>query len=58
MTTHASDWLLAAPASATNPKADTPLFQPLMRLMRREDLSQNDAAALFTALIDVSADPA
>ncbi|MFN2500848.1 MAG: anthranilate phosphoribosyltransferase [Pyrinomonadaceae bacterium] len=53
-----TDWLLSAPVSATNAKADTPLFPYLMRLIRGEDLSAADAAAFFDALIDVNANPA
>src|SRR5437764_5369725 len=58
MTARPSEWLLAAPATATNPKADSPLFPFLMRLMRDENLSQKEAADLFRALIDSNADPA
>ncbi len=53
-----SDWLLSAPVSATNAKADTPLFPFLVRLIRGEDLSANEAANFYTALTDVNANPA
>ncbi len=50
MTGSKSDWLLSAPVSATNAKADTPLFPFLARLMRGEDLSRDEAAEFFKAL--------
>lgn len=50
MTISKSEWLLSAPVSATNAKADTPLFPYLARLMRGEDLSQSEAAEFFRAL--------
>lgn len=53
-----TEWLAAAPASATNSKADTPLFPFLVRLIRGEDLSQNEAAEFFRALTDANANPA
>lgn len=53
-----SDWLLSAPVTPTNPKADTPLFPYLMRLMRGEDLSEKQAGDFFRALIDANASPA
>ena len=52
MATSRSDWLLSAPVSATNARADTPLFPYLARLMRGEDMSANDAAKFFRALAD------
>ncbi|MEO6050570.1 MAG: hypothetical protein ABIP78_04470 [Pyrinomonadaceae bacterium] len=52
MTTSRSDWLLSAPVSATNARADTPLFPYLARLMRGENLSASDAAKFFRALTD------
>ncbi|MFM9904904.1 MAG: anthranilate phosphoribosyltransferase [Pyrinomonadaceae bacterium] len=58
MTHPKSDWLLSAPVSATNKKAETPLFPYLARLMRGEDLSVSDAAKFFQALTDVNANPA
>ena len=53
-----TDWLLAAPMSATNPKAETPLHHFLVRLMRGEDLSAREAADFFRALTDENANPA
>lgn len=53
-----SDWLLSAPVSATNSKAETPLFPFLARLIRSEDLSAADAAAFFRSLTDLNANPA
>lgn len=53
-----SDWLLSAPVSATNAKADTPLFPFLMRLIRGEHLKAAEAADFFRALTDVNANPA
>ena len=50
MTSSKSEWLLSAPVSATNAKADTPLFPFLARLMRGEDLSQAEAAEFFQSL--------
>ena len=54
MTSSRSDWLLSAPVSATNARADTPLFPFVARLMRGEDLSANDAAKFFRAMTDAS----
>lgn len=53
-----NDWLLAAPRSATNIKAETPLHQFLVKLMRGENLSLNEAAEFFNALTDENANPA
>ncbi len=53
-----TDWLLSAPVSATNAKAETPLFPFLMRLIRGENLNTDDAAAFFRALTDINANPA
>jgi anthranilate phosphoribosyltransferase len=53
-----TEWLSAAPVSATNSKADTPLFPFLVRLIRGEDLSQAEAAEFFRALTDLNANPA
>ncbi len=50
-----TDWLLAAPTSATNSSAKTPLHQFLVRLMRGENLSFDEASDFFTALIDENA---
>lgn len=52
-----TDWLLAAPAAATNSKADTPLHPYLVRLMRGENLPEDEAAAFFTALTNENANP-
>ncbi|MGI8556539.1 MAG: hypothetical protein ACR2LT_09330, partial [Pyrinomonadaceae bacterium] len=46
-----TDWLLAAPMTATNNKANTPLYPYLVRLTRGENLSETEAADFFTALI-------
>ncbi|MET0752696.1 MAG: anthranilate phosphoribosyltransferase [Pyrinomonadaceae bacterium] len=53
-----TEWLSAAPMSATNSKADTPLFPFLVRLVRGEDLPVEDAAEFFRALTDLNANPA
>lgn len=53
-----TEWLFAAPVSATNSKADTPLYKFLIRLIRGEDLSLAEAAEFFRALIDVNANSA
>lgn len=45
-----SNWLLSAPITATNPKAETPLFPFMARLMRGEDLSMFDAAKFLRAM--------
>ena len=45
-------WLTDAPTAATNPKADTPLYQYLVQLVRGEDLSMADAADFFRVLTD------
>ena len=50
-----TEWLLAAPLSATNSKADTPLYKFLARLMRGEDLSFDESSEFFHALIDKNA---
>ena len=50
MTSSKSEWLLSAPVSATNAKADTPLFPYVARLMRGEDLSRDEAADFFRNL--------
>ena len=52
-----TDWLLAAPTSATNSKADTPLHSFLVRLMRGESLTMDEAAEFFDALTDENANP-
>jgi anthranilate phosphoribosyltransferase len=53
-----TQWLFAAPLSATNTKADTPLFPYLNRLIRGENLETDEAADFFRALTDLSANPA
>src|SRR5438876_11119449 len=53
-----TEWLLSAPVSATNAKADTPLFAYLARLIRGENLTDADAEGFFRALTDISANPA
>jgi len=53
-----TDWLFAAPTSATNSKAETPLYQYLVRLIRSEDLSLAESSEFFRALIDKNANPA
>lgn len=53
-----TDWLQSAPLFATNAKADTALFPFLVRLMRGEDLSAQQAAAFFKAMMDSNANPA
>ncbi|MEO8074445.1 MAG: hypothetical protein ABI686_14490 [Acidobacteriota bacterium] len=52
-----TDWLFAAPMSATNSKAETPLFNFLVRLIRGEDLSLDESSEFFRALIDRNANP-
>ena len=53
-----TDWLLAAPMSAANSKAETPLHHFLVRLMRGENLSLNESSEFFHALTDENANPA
>lgn len=53
-----TDWLLAAPTSATNSKADTPLHHFLVRLMRGENFTMDEASEFFNALTDDNANPA
>jgi anthranilate phosphoribosyltransferase len=53
-----TEWLLAAPASPTNSRADTPLFPFLNRLIRGEDLGREEASEFFRALTDINANPA
>jgi len=38
MPTSKTDWLLAAPTTATGERADTPIYPFLNRLVRGEDL--------------------
>ncbi|CAN5785977.1 anthranilate phosphoribosyltransferase [soil metagenome] len=53
-----TEWLMSSPTSATNPKADTPLYAFLVRLIRGEDLSMDEASEFFRALTDANANPA
>ncbi len=53
-----TQWLVAAPLSATNSKADTPLFPYLNRLIRGENLDIEEAADFFRALTEINANPA
>ena len=53
-----TEWLQSAPMSATNSKADSPLFPFLVQLMKNEDLSEPEAEDFFTALTDLNANPA
>lgn len=55
---HKTEWLLAAPTRATNGKAATPLYPYLVRLIRGEDLSFEEASEFFRALTDANANPA
>jgi anthranilate phosphoribosyltransferase len=50
-----TQWLTHAPLTATTPRAETPLFPFIARLMRREDLSFEGAADFFRALTDAAA---
>ena len=52
MPSQRSDWLKHAPLAATTPRAETPVFPFLARLMHGEDLSQADASNFFRALTD------
>jgi anthranilate phosphoribosyltransferase len=53
-----TEWLFAAPASATNSKADTPLYKFLSRLLRGEDLQAEEASEFFRAMTDANANSA
>ncbi len=53
-----TEWLLSAPVTATNSRAETPLFPYLSRLIRGEDLSAKEAASFFRVLTDINANPA
>lgn len=53
-----SDWILDAPMFALNSKANTPLFDFLVRLMRGENLSFKESAEFFRALTARDANPA
>ncbi|MBE7515720.1 MAG: anthranilate phosphoribosyltransferase [Chloracidobacterium sp.] len=47
-----TEWLMSAPVSATNPKADSPLFPYIVKLIRGEHLTAPDAANFFRILTD------
>lgn len=47
-----NNWLLSAPIQMPVGKADTPLYPFLIRLMRAEDLSLEEAEKFFLALTD------
>lgn len=47
-----TDWLLSAPTAASNPRAETPLYPFLAKLLRGEDLSGREAASFYTAITD------
>ena len=53
-----TDWLMSAPTFATNPKAETPLYPFVVRLIRGEKLSMDEASEFFRALTDANANPA
>ena len=53
-----SDWLIDAPMSSPGKKADTPLHEFLVRLMRGENLSFKESALFFKALTALDANPA
>ncbi|NNE67731.1 MAG: anthranilate phosphoribosyltransferase [Pyrinomonadaceae bacterium] len=53
-----SDWLIDAPMSVPGKKADTPLHEFLVRLMRGENLPFADSARFFKALTALDANPA
>jgi len=57
MLTPKTDWLLAAPTTATGSRADTPLYPFLVRLMRGEDLKMKEAAEFFRVLTDKNTYP-
>lgn len=50
MSVSRTNWLPSAPDTASNPRAETPLFPHIARLIRREDLTLNEAAELMRAL--------
>ena len=53
-----TEWLPAAPISATNRAADTPLFKFFNRLLRGENLPTGEAARFFRELTAEKAHPA
>jgi len=52
-----TEWLLAAPPTAANSRADTPLYPFINRLVRGEDLSIEEAAEFFRVLTAASTYP-
>ncbi len=48
-----TDWLLSAPVTPTNPKANSPLFPYIARLIRGEDMSAQEAVKFFRILTDM-----
>ncbi len=50
MSASKTSWLQSTPLTATNARAETPLFPYLTRLMRGEDLSFTDAVGFFNAM--------
>ncbi len=57
MLTPKTKWLLDAPIAATNAKADTLLYRFLIRLVRGEDLSFEEAADFFRIMTDAETYP-
>ena len=57
MLTSKTEWLLAAPKTATSSKADTPLYPFLVRLIRGEDLTMKEASKFFRVLTDKNTYP-
>jgi anthranilate phosphoribosyltransferase len=52
------EWLLDAPSSVPGKKANTPLYEYLIRLIRGENLPFAEAAAFFKELTKIDANPA
>lgn len=50
-------WLLDAPTSATNPKSETPIYKYLIRLVRGEDMTMDEATDFFNIMIDAATYP-
>lgn len=48
-----TDWLLSAPVTPTNSKANSPLFPYIVKLIRGEDMSAQDAVKFFRILTDM-----
>jgi len=57
MLTSKNKWLLAAPATATSSKADTPLYPFLIHLVRGEDLTIKEASEFFRVMTDKNTFP-